>query len=244
MATEALDISQYHQKVKSIAQKWFLRLGGRRNARIELGDLYHEGLKGLYEARNHFDQELGRPFWAYAALRVEGAVIDYIRRLPFIKIPQQRYEEYLQYHSTMVDLTKEMNAPPTDEQLAERLNTSLEDLNRIRTLLPKIDSMDALNAEMDAPMEAPIEPLLRNKLAADFDICRNRLDDHIKFIVEAYHKGVSLQRLADMHQVGIHVVFKWRTEEYAALKACLEQKGWSVKDIVEMNLDGVLNLPT
>ena len=59
------------------------RIAGRMARQVPAGlgeDLQSAALLGLVEAANRFDASLGRPFAAFAAQRIRGAILDELRR--------------------------------------------------------------------------------------------------------------------------------------------------------------------
>ncbi len=57
-----------------------LRIAGRLPASVDAEDLVHDGVLGLIDAVARFDPARGVPFRAYADARIQGAILDGLRR--------------------------------------------------------------------------------------------------------------------------------------------------------------------
>ena len=55
-----------------------------RSADVMLDDLCQEGMIGLIQAADRFDATKGKKFTSYAGTRINGAILDYLRRLDHI----------------------------------------------------------------------------------------------------------------------------------------------------------------
>lgn len=114
-------------------------------AGVELDDLVEAGVFGLMDALDGFDLERGIRFESYAAMRIRGAMYDELRntdwlpRLVRMRITKlQKAEEHL---------AKQLGRAPTDEELAEALNWSTQEMRRARRETTQCD-LASLSAEM------------------------------------------------------------------------------------------------
>ena len=64
----------------SLVRSTAFQLLRRMPAHIELDDLVQAGMVGLLEAANRFNTDQGSEFHSYAAVRVRGAMLDFVRQ--------------------------------------------------------------------------------------------------------------------------------------------------------------------
>ncbi len=93
-------------------------------------DLIQAGLLGLIEAAKRFDPELGFTFSTYAGRRIEGAVLDLLRRSDWAPRSVRRKERKLQ--GITVDLTATLGRPPTLHEVADAMGCEPSDIDSIR----------------------------------------------------------------------------------------------------------------
>ncbi|HHV97753.1 MAG TPA: FliA/WhiG family RNA polymerase sigma factor [Clostridiaceae bacterium] len=118
-------ILEYLHLVKYIA--------GRMNiyfaSNIEYDDLVSFGVIGLIDAIDKFDINKGVKFETYASLRIRGAIIDSVRELDWIpRTLRQKNKELERIYS---ELEMENGRAPTDEEVAARMNLSVEEYNKL-----------------------------------------------------------------------------------------------------------------
>ncbi|HEX9713697.1 MAG TPA: RNA polymerase sigma factor WhiG [Actinomycetota bacterium] len=120
-AREAL-ILQYAPLVKYVAGR--VSVGLPQN--IEQADLVSYGIFGLIDAIEKFDTSRAIKFETYAISRIRGAIIDELRAIDWI--PRSVRSKAREVERAIAALESEMHRPPTDGELAARLNISVDDL--------------------------------------------------------------------------------------------------------------------
>jgi len=108
-------------------------IAGRMNiyfaSNIEYDDLVSFGVIGLIDAIDKFDINKGVKFETYASLRIRGAIIDSVRELDWIpRTLRQKNKELERIYS---ELEMENGRAPTDEEVAARMNLSVEEYNKL-----------------------------------------------------------------------------------------------------------------
>lgn len=71
-----MDILELEPKVRAIARSIHRRVP----LSVCLEDLIQEGWVGALKARQHFDESRGVPFRLYATRRIQGEILDYLRK--------------------------------------------------------------------------------------------------------------------------------------------------------------------
>ena len=119
---------------------------------IDLGDLVQDGMLGLIDAANRFDEGRGIKFETFAERRVRGAMIDALRREAWPRgVRRQRRE----LEAAREQLRRELGAEPSLADLAARVGTDETRLGRTIVRITTIESTSALSAP-DTPIESAL----------------------------------------------------------------------------------------
>jgi RNA polymerase sigma factor for flagellar operon FliA len=87
---------------------------------VELEDLLAEGVFGLMEAIEGFDELRGFRFETFAPRRVRGAILDYLRSIDWVpRLVRSRWREV---QAVIAEFAKLHGRQPTDEEVIERLD--------------------------------------------------------------------------------------------------------------------------
>jgi len=113
----------YSPLVKFIAG----RMASGLPSHVEESDLISYGLLGLIGAIERFDLERGIKFETFAVARVKGAIIDELRSLDWVpRSVRARARDVERAHA---ELQGKLQRTPTDEEMANRLEMSLDQFN-------------------------------------------------------------------------------------------------------------------
>jgi RNA polymerase sigma factor for flagellar operon FliA len=93
---------------------------------LSLDDLVSAGTIGLLKAARDFDASHQAEFKTYAYIRIKGAVLDELRRASLLPSGVNKQIRQMQEFSRKI--VEETGSPPTDEELARRLNIPLEEV--------------------------------------------------------------------------------------------------------------------
>lgn len=109
---------------------------------LEYDDLLSQAVVGLIDATERFDPSRGIKFETYAYHRIRGAVMDMLRELDWLpRSVRQRESELTAAHE---ELAERLGRAPTDEELAQELGVTVEDLDRLahEVALQAMQSLD------------------------------------------------------------------------------------------------------
>ncbi len=95
---------------------------------LDYEDLLGYGTLGLIQAFERFDPSRGVKFESYAVMRIRGAILDALRALR--GMPQSVTDKAKRLQRTQIELEAILGRAPTDEELAEALDISTEQLNQ------------------------------------------------------------------------------------------------------------------
>ncbi len=123
-------ILEYAPLIKFIAQKIAIRLP----ANIELDDLISSGVIGLMDAIEKYDSSRDNTFKTYAEFRIRGAILDELRAQDWV--PRSVRDKAKLLDRTTVKLEADLGRTATEEEVAQKLNISVEDyhglVNQVR----------------------------------------------------------------------------------------------------------------
>src|SRR6187399_3291464 len=131
-----------HQQERVEASLPFVESLARRMAStmphsIDLGDLVQDGVLGLIDAANRYDEGRGIKFETFAERRVRGAMIDALRREAWPRgVRRQRRE----LEAAREALRRELGAEPSLADLAARVGT---DEVRLSRTIVRINTIEA-----------------------------------------------------------------------------------------------------
>jgi len=132
---------QYLPAVKAMA----FRLKERLPSSVDFSDLAAIGTEELIKLARRYDEALNDNFWGYAKKRVYGAMLDYLRSLDILSRASRKLVKAIDYAVEEHLLTNDTE--PTDEELAELLEESVEKVHDARiassiyTVMPLHDQL-------------------------------------------------------------------------------------------------------
>lgn len=117
-------IIEYAGLVKIVAGKLSIYLGYN----VEYDDLVGYGTFGLIDAIDKYDFDKGVKFETYASLRIRGAILDQVRRMDWL--PRTVRQKQKRMDAAYQKLEAATGRFATDEELAEELDISVDELNQ------------------------------------------------------------------------------------------------------------------
>lgn len=118
-------IIEHMPQVKYIAQGILAKLPSH----FELEDLVSTGVLGLLDAIKKFEPVQGVKFKTYAEFRIKGAILDSLRNLDWA--PRSLRKRIKDSEKANSELCAELGRPPTNNELADRMKISIENLDEI-----------------------------------------------------------------------------------------------------------------
>ncbi len=92
-------------------------------------DMRSAGMMGLIDAANKFKPEKKILFKTFAEYRIRGAILDEMRKLDWFSRSLREKQNNLS--RTMADLERELGRCPEENEMAARLNISLEEYQKL-----------------------------------------------------------------------------------------------------------------
>ena len=200
-----------HQQERVAACLPFVESLARRMAStmphsIDLGDLVQDGVLGLIDAANRFDEKRGIKFETFAERRVRGAMIDALRRDAW---PRGVRRVRRELEAAREQLRRELGAEPTIEDLANRVGADVGRLERTIVRITTIEStspmanLESIDASTLPAVLVPSEPLSPHRLFEQAE-SRERVRLALATLPERERKIITLYYFeeATMKQIG------------------------------------------
>lgn len=140
-------VKQYMYLVEQMANRLSLSIPNRI---IPKEDLMGLGYIGLIEAIKKFDYKRGYQFETYGLWRIKGAMLDGIRKMDWV--PRGVREKAKKLNAAFRHLEQTLMRSPTEEDLSEYLNMSLEEVDQAMATL-SMSTLMSLNEPVNATAE-------------------------------------------------------------------------------------------
>ena len=213
---------------------------------LTLEDLYHCGLTGLLESKRNYDPSKNIPFLAFAARRIRGAMIDSIRKMPIIRLPQEQQQKVKELEQVRCELIKTEGMADIDA-LAQRLGWSIHEVYHVMNLSPSLTPTENTDCRGDDTENGfsgtiikdqrptPEATSLRKELTKLIQKCLETLTDRIRLVLMArYFEDLRLREIAATLSCSAENVRLMQKQAEEDMKNCLEQNGWSGEDWLEI----------
>lgn len=256
-----INLDRYYGLVRYQAKKVYQKVhklllqAGKKEIKIELEDLVQEGFRGLLEARNRYNPNIGVEFATFALPRIDGAIKDYFRSRDHLT--QREREKVKELDRTKEELTQSLGREPSAGELAQALGISEEEVRERAALRVIILSLADLTQsdeeteeqtlwEIPSTYPDPEEMLIIDFTEKEMIKLRNDVNNCLKEALSDQEKKVLILRVLDeiiLQDVGRILNISKDTVKRREMKAkgnirhCLENKGWEVADII-----GILTL--
>ncbi|PAF47117.1 RNA polymerase sigma factor FliA [Helicobacter sp. 12S02634-8] len=138
---------QYLPAVRSMAY----RIKERVPSSIDLNDLVSIGTEELIKLARRYDSKLNDSFWGYAKVRVNGAMLDYLRSLDIVSRSSRKLIKSIDYEISKY--FNEFYEEPSNEYLSKILREDVEKIKEakiasdIYTLVPIDEQCNIIEQE-------------------------------------------------------------------------------------------------
>jgi RNA polymerase sigma factor for flagellar operon FliA len=166
-------ILQHYPMVRRVAY----RMVSRYPSCIEADDLVTIGTLGLIDAVDKFEESRSVSFSAYARIRVQGAILDELRKTDWV--PRSVRNRFSRIQETKQNLREKLGRDPKEEEVAQALGVGVERLREmiqgatVRTLVSMEEGSEdeesvgsTLPSADPTPLEAATKEHLREMVRA------------------------------------------------------------------------------
>lgn len=210
------------------------RLFGPLPAGIEKDDLISAGSIGLIKAVDQFDPNRGIKFETYAITLIRGAILEMLRSDDWV--PRLVRDQQKQLKQAYQRLESRLGRPATEEEVAQELGISLEQLDKLltnigRTTLLSLDDIklgteqqrlgDLVPAEGPSPLEAVTMRERKRVLAEAVE----RLPEREKLVMALYYReGLTFKEIGMVLTVSESRAYQLHAQAVTRLRSYLEKE--------------------
>ncbi len=177
-----------------------LRVHENLPVHVDVDDLIHAGVLGLFDAAEKYDPAKQVAFSSYAKHRIKGAILDSLRQSDWASRDLRR--RHKQVEAINRELVASLQRTPTDAEMAERLGVEVERWRQMMIDLRNVGLISASsrgndNDDLPAP-EFPSKPDTHPDSICAHHQLRTVLGDAMKVLPERYQKVVFLYYTNEM----------------------------------------------
>jgi len=205
--------------VKAIA----IRVHESLPVHVELDDLVHAGVLGLFDAVEKFDAAKNVEFRSYAKHRIKGAILDSLRQLDWASRDMRKRQK--QIDSVTRDLSTQLGRTPSDSEVAKEMGVGVERLQKMVGELRTIgvvsgtahneDERDRIQEYADTADAQPDRVCARRQLQTTLARAMENLPVRYQKVVFLYYTndmtmkeigevlGVNESRVSQIHKVAL-----------------------------------------
>jgi RNA polymerase sigma factor for flagellar operon FliA len=177
---------------------------------LSYDDLVSAGTVGLIKAARDYDASMQAEFKTYAYIRIRGAVLDELRN--FSLLSPNAEKQIKEAAQTSLEMTNETGQAPSDQQLADRLNISVDKLyqtyeNARTKNFISIDSLSdnlgSLGSSLIADDQmSPGQQLEQTELVEKLTEAISQLSERQRqIIILYYHKELTMKQIAEVFNI-------------------------------------------
>ena len=210
------------------------RLGSGLPAHVDEGDLVSYGLLGLIGAIERYDPERDVKFETYAIARIKGSIIDELRAMDWVP----RSVRARDIERAIAELERKLHRAPTDEEIAEKLGISEDELGESLTDISRSsiaaldelwtvssgggDQVAMIDTIEDTEAPDPQGSLSQTEMKEAIGEAIARLPDREKLVVTLYYyEELTLREIGEVLGVTESRVSQLHTKAILRLKARL-----------------------
>ena len=216
--------------VKAIA----IRVHENLPVHVDLDDLVHAGVLGLFDAVVKYDAAKNVAFHAYAKHRIKGAILDSLRQLDWASRDLRKRQK--QVDSVTRDLSAKLGRTPTEGEVAQEMGVSMERWRRmvmeLRTIglvstspLPDQDR-DRMQEFAAKPDLQPDHMCQRRQLQVKLSRAIGTLPERYQRVVCLYYtKEMTMKEIGDLMGVNESRVSQIHKTALKKMAVVLESEG-------------------
>ena len=176
------------------------RIRERMPRTVELKDLVQAGVIGLIEACRSYDSAKDAQFSTFAKFRIRGAILDSLRKLDWGSRKMRRKGREIS--EAIAKLESLLGRPPLEEEIAEELQVSLDELQSAMTELDGLclvgqlanssrghaEAHDLIESAQSAGGDNPFDLCLETERKDQLEEAVSRLSEREQLILSLYYK--------------------------------------------------------
>jgi RNA polymerase sigma factor for flagellar operon FliA len=175
--------------VKAIA----IRVHESLPVHVDLDDLIHAGVLGLFDSVTKYDSTKNVAFHAYAKHRIKGAILDSLREMDWASRDLRKRQK--QVDTATKDLSLKLGRTPEEAEMAEQMGVSVQRWRRMQVQLRTVGLVaanPAADPERDLTEEFPAAPDSQPDHICEQRQLQSTLQRAMRCLPERYQKVVFL----------------------------------------------------
>ena len=180
--------------VKAIA----VRVHENLPVHVDVDDLFHAGVLGLFDAAAKYNPDKKVVFSAYAKHRIKGAILDSLRQLDWASRDQRKRQK--QIESATRELTAKLGRIPTDTEVAGSMGFDAERWRRVSMEMRMVGlfSSSSLPGDQNVQPEFPAKKDSQPDMMCEREQLRETLAEAVRTLPARYQKVVFLYYTNEM----------------------------------------------
>lgn len=224
-------ILEHLPQVRLIAR----RIHERLPESVNLEDLISTGIVGLISAIDRFDPAHNVKLRTYAEYKIRGAILDSLRGLDWA--PRQQRKRTKQIESAIAVIEQRLHRTPTEEEIAEQLNLSMEEyhewlvevqgvnLGSLESSSPEDDGRDLLRFVSDNEEKWPSRLLERAELERLLAAAIEKMPQVERTILNLYYREeLTLREIAKVVRLHESRVSQLKSQAILRLRSYIEKR--------------------
>lgn len=191
---------------------------------VELDDLVHAGIMGLFDAATKYSGEKQISFQSYAKHRIKGAILDSLRDLDWASRDLRRRHKQLEAITRELNTLMERN--PTEEEIAVKMGMSVERWRQVALELRMVGLLSASSRPTESdnqtvpefPSNGDLNPdvlTAKRELKSVLSMASKDLPERHRVVVDLYYRkektmreigetlGINESRVSQIHRAAL-----------------------------------------
>jgi len=202
---------------------------------VDLEDLVHAGILGLFDAAKKYNPRKQVAFASYAKHRIKGAILDSLRQLDWASRDLRR--RHKQIEAAARDLAAVLYRNPTQAELAEKLGVGEDNWRRIMLEMRNLgmisasgrgpDQEDAPAPDFPAEQETrPDAICARRQMKAHLEVAMEALPARYRQVVQLYYdRELTMREIGDLMGINESRVSQIHKSALQKMAAALHEAG-------------------
>jgi RNA polymerase sigma factor for flagellar operon FliA len=178
--------------VKAIA----VRVHENLPVHVDLDDLVHAGVLGLFDAATKYNPDKKVVFHSYAKYRIKGAILDSLRQLDWASRDLRKRQKLVE--SITRELSDKLKRIPNEAEIAEKMGVGVDRWRRMVLELRTVGLMSASSYASDRETSSTPEFPAARDSHPDNMCVREQLAGAVRTLPERYQKVVLLYYTKEM----------------------------------------------
>lgn len=171
---------QYLPAVKAMAY----RLKERLPSSVDFADLISIGTEELIKLARRYDSNINDSFWGFAKIRVNGAMLDYLRNLDVVSRASRKLIKAID--SEISKYINKYDEEPSDEYLAKTLNEDIQKIKEAR-IASEIYVLIPIDEQLEAIGESVSSRVEKEELIEQIQAVLSKLTEREQLVIQLYY---------------------------------------------------------